>query len=340
MKLDPDIQTRHYLYNISYNYRERLVGLFVFTAFIIFSVLLVMSGKSQHMFERRVTYYMDVASSEGISQGSIIKALGAEIGAVSALNLTSDSKIRVTIEVYESSQPLIRVGAKVIVNRLTNIRDALIEIKSDSIGTPMLADGSIIPVEETPSLNDLLLGIASIIQSADKQDLLAKFETVLPKLELTIENAHKIIAQIATGHGVLGAAVFDKKVEKELKVVVTSGADILQEAEGIISIAKQRLRQIEPVLEDAKFVTADLRRAAQDLPTMIVDLNVIIKQANAALILINKELEDVPGTVTEVRRVISKTDHLIDSTQNTWPLSNDIEKKSPHQLIPAHSSHE
>jgi len=283
---------------------------------------------------------MDVASSEGINQGNVVTALGSEVGVVSALNLTRDNKIRVTIEVYEGNRNYIRTGARAIVNRLANLSAALIEIKSGPINAPVLIDGSVIPVEETPSLNDLLLGIANIIQAADKHDLLAKFETMLPKLEITIENAHKIIAQIATGHGVLGAAVFDTKVENELKSVVTSGAEILLEAEGAVTIAKQRLIQIEPVLNNAKYITEDMRRTAEHLPAMIMELNAIIAQAKTALSLINAELETIPGTVIDTRRTISKTDHLIDSVQSTWPLSNDIEQNVPNQLIPVHPAHD
>lgn len=340
MNIDSTTHKGKYIHKVNYNHHERVVGVFVFSAFILFAVLIVISGKSQHLFEKRVIYYMDVASSEGISHGSIVKALGSEVGVVSALTLTQNSKIRVTIEVYEGRRALIRTGAKAIVNRLANISDALIEIKPGSIGAPVLADGSVIPAEETASLNDLLLGIAHIIQSADKHDLLNKFETLLPKLELTIENAHKIIAQIATGHGVLGAAVFDEKVESELKTVVTSGAEILQEAEGIISLAKQRLIQIEPLLNDAKYITNDIRNSSQHLPAMVIELNAIIDQANTALTLINGELENIPGTVIDSRRTLNKTDRLIDSVQSTWPLSSDIEKKPPNQLIPVHPAYD
>lgn len=336
MNIDSETHMGKYIHKVSYNRQERVVGFFVFSAFILFLALIVISGKSQHLFEKRVIYYMDVMSTEGISQGTVVKALGSDVGIVSELNLTHDRKIRVTIEVYQGSRILVREGAKVIVNRLANISEALIEIKSDSIDAPVLANGSVMPVEETPSLNDLLLGIAHIIQSADKHDLLTKFETLLPKLELTIENAHKIIAQIATGHGVLGAAVFDTKVEKELKTVVTSGAEILQEAEGIISLSKQRLRQVEPLLDDVKYITNDIRGASQGLPAMVMELNKIIAQANTALTLINRELEDIPGTVTDARRTLTKTDRLIDSAQSTWPLSNDIEKNKPELLIPVH----
>lgn len=340
MNTDAENKTGHYRHKATYNSRERIVGLFVFSAVVLILALIIISGRSQHFFEKRITFYMNVNSSEGISLGSIIKALGTEVGQVSGLSLMQGRKIRVTIEVYERQRILIRADAKVIVNRLASINDALIEIQPGSVDVPVLPDGATIPVEETPSLNDLLLGIAHIIQSADKHDLLTKLETLLPKLELTIENAHKIIAQIATGHGVLGAAVFDKNVEKELKIVVSSGAEILHEAEGIVSLAKQRLIQIEPLLNDAKYITGDIRNTAQHFPAMVRELSEIIDQANSALILINGELENIPGTVMDARRTLNKTDRLIESTQNTWPLSRHVEKNKPNQLIPVHPSHD
>ncbi len=340
MSIDSVKNTGHYIHKITYNYRERVVGFFVFSAFILFSALIVISGKSQHLFENRVTFYMDVESSEGISQGSVVTALGAEVGTVTALNYGQEQKIRVTIEVYEGQRALIRAGAKATVNRLANISHALIEIESDSVDASMLADGSVIPVVETPSLNDLLLAIANIIQSADNNDLFSKFETILPKLELTIENAYKIITQIASGHGVLGAAVFDRKVEKELKIVVTSGAEILSEAEGIITIAKQRLIQLEPLITEAHKVAHDVQGATQNLPAMVIELNKIIEQANIALALINEELLNIPGTTVDVRRAVNKADHLLDSVQNTWPLSNHVEKTNVNQLLPIQPGYE
>lgn len=340
MKSDPVEKSGHYIHKMTYKRRERVVGLFVFSAFALISALIIISGKNQHFFEKRVIYYIDASSSEGISQGTVVRALGNIVGLVSGLNHTEDGKIRVTIEVYERSRSYVRTGAKVIVNRLANINEALIEIRSSTIGTEELADGSIIPVEETPSLNDLFLSIANIIQSADQHELLSKFETILPKLELTIENAHQIIAQIATGHGVLGAAVFDDKVERELKTVVSEGAELLQEADGIISLTKQRLEQMEPLLNDAQYITRDIRETSINLPNLITELNEIIGQAKVALVQINAELDYIPGTVVDARRALTKADRLLGSVQSTWPLSNDIKKTKANQLIPAQPTHD
>ncbi|MCK5830800.1 MAG: MCE family protein [Methylococcales bacterium] len=333
MNTDSSTRSRHYIHQMTYNYRERLVGFFVFFGFLLFLLFILISVKNQHLFEKRVKFYIDVKSSEGIHQGSIVTVLGTEVGRVTSLSLAKDNKIRVAIEVYEGQQPLIKTDARAFVNRLTNLGNALVEIKPGLVDTPMLMDGAIIPVDETPSLNDLLLSIANIIQSADGNELLTKFETILPKLEFTLENVHEIITQIASGHGVLGAAIFDHKVENELKTVVTSGAEILSEAEGIINIAKKRLVQLEPILNDANQVS-------HDLPAMVGELSKIIAQVNTAVALINGELNNISGTTNEVRRAITKADHLLESVQTTWPLSNDIKKQTSSPLIPVHPGHD
>ncbi len=332
--------TEQYIHRITYNHRERLVGFFVFFGFILLLCFIVISVKNQHLFEKRVLYYIEVNSSDGISQGSVVTAFGTEVGIVSSLSLSNNHKIKVAIEVYEEQRQFIRSGATALVNRLTNIGSAQIEIESESIDAPILAAGSTIPVEETPSLNDLLLGIANLIQSANNKNLFSKIEGILPKVEESLGNIHGIIAQIATGHGVLGAAVFDKKVEHELKIVVKSGAAILSEAEGIISIAKQRLVQLEPILQDAKYMTHDLRGASQNLPEMIKELNAIIIQTKTALSLINEELQDIPGIGLDTKRTLSKTGQLLDSVQNTWPLSKNNSPTTTKQLIAPHANYE
>ncbi len=330
----------HYIHQTSYTHQERRVGLFIFSGFILILFFIVVSVKNEHLFEKRVTFYINVDSSEGITQGTVVNALGSEIGRVSRLSQYKDGKIRVAIEVYEKERVFMKEGAIIVVNRLSNIGSALIEVKSNSKEMPILMAGSTVPVEETVSLNDLLLSMANLIQGVDKNKLLSKLDVIVPKLEQTMINIHNIIDQIASGHGVIGAAVFDEEVENNLKIVVKSGTEILSEAQGIITIAKQRLVQIEPVLKNANFLVDDMREASRSLPELVEELHEIIAQVNTALQIINDELKEIPGTTTDVKRTLSKTDNLLDSVQNTWPLSNSAKEPSQQLLIPAHSNHE
>lgn len=336
----PERHTGHFLHQISYHYRERLVGLFVLAAFVLFLLFVLIGIQNQHLFENRVTYYLELDSSEGIGLGVTVTALGAEIGRVTRLSLTKDLKIRVAVEVYESQREWVRIGAKAVVNRLTNIGSALIEIRPDSISAPVLPDGATIPVEETPSLNDMLLALASLIQSAERNRLLGKFEAILPKLEQTLTNVHEIIAQIATGHGTVGAAVFDRQVEDELKIVVKSGAHILTQAEGIIDEANRRMEQLAPLLNDTALIAKNLSDASQDLPKLLADIRQTMTLTRTALTLINEELKDLPGIALETRRTLNRADKLLHSAQQTWPLSSHTVPADKNHLIPIQTSHD
>ncbi len=323
-----------------FSYQERTVGFFVFFAFVIFLSFVVISVNNQRLFAKRIPYYLDVTSSEGIDHGTLIKVLGAEVGRVSGLELTQHQKIRVTIEVYEDKRELIRQGAKAIVNRLTSLGNAQIEIKSVSIDLPPLPAGATIPVEETPSLNDLLLSIANLVQAADNNNLLNKIEKILPKVEQSFANLHEIIAQIASGKGVLGAAVFDHQVEQDLRIVVKSGASLLTDAGHMIKQAEQRLQQLQAILNDGSAITGDIRKVSQDFPDLIANLKHTLALTKQALTLINAELQDMPGMTTEARNSLKKAEQLLDSVQQTWPLSSGRPEVAEYPLLPPQLIHD
>ena len=344
----------HYIHQTNYTQRERMVGLFIFFSFILFLFFIIISVTNEHLFEKRVTFYIHVNNSEGISQGATVKALGMKIGNVSSLNHSPEGKIKITLDVYEKQRALIKVGAKAVVNRLTSIGNASIEIQSDSGESPMLAIGSTIPVHKTASLNDLIFSIANIIQATNSKKLLGKVDTMLPKLEETMSNLHIIVEQISSGHGMVGAAVFDKGMEKDLKVAVKSGTHILIQSQKTLTVATQRLVELEallkntnqrvvqldPLLKNTNGLVKDMQGISKNLPEVVKELRQIITQTNIALTLLNKELKDIPGVTTDVKRTLSKTNRLLDSVQNTWPLSDNIQKTKPPLLIAPHSNHE
>ncbi len=339
MKAENTENSGHYIHRIKYNRRERLVGLFVFSALVLFAALFFISSKSQHLFEPHIRYYMEVETSEGISQGSSVTFLGTEIGTISKLELAHGRKIRVALDIYKSQRELIRTDAKVIVNRLISLGNALVEIKVRSSDAPVLPEDSTIPVEETPSLNDLVLGIARIVQSTDTS-VFSEIAEMMPRLEQTVGNIDIIITQIATGHGTLGAAVFDQQVERELKQVVTSGAEILSETEGVIDVAKQRLVELEPVISGINQVVNDFKGTTRDLPRLVAELEKTIALTNTALQQVNQELHHLPGIALDVRRTLTGAEKVVEGAQAIWPLSEVIQRPENQPLIPPQPLHD
>lgn len=329
----------HYIHKIQYNRRERLVGFFLFSALVLLAALLFITSRSQHFFERQVQFYAHVKSSEGISQGSTVTLLGTDIGHVSNLEISHGRYIRLTLDVYKSHQELIRADAKVTVNRLISFGNALIEIRAGSVDAPVLEEGATLPVEETPSVNDLVWGIARIVKSVDS-GLLANMAEIMPKLEQTVANADKIITQIASGQGTLGAAVFDLKVEQELKQVVQSGARILTKAQGIVNIAEQRLVELGPLISSADQVLIDVQGTTRGLPEMIAELKTTLVLTNSALTRVNEALRPLPDVALDAQRALVDVETVLDGAQNLWPLSTVIEQPDASPLISIHPLHD
>jgi len=66
---------------------------------------------------------------------------------------------------------------------------------------------------------------------------------------------------------------------------------------------------------------------------MVKQLDEIITQTKTALTLINRELQHIPGVASDTRRTLAKTRRLLDSVQNTWPLSGNSSTSIPQLLI-------
>jgi hypothetical protein len=97
---------------------------------------------------------------------------------------------------------------------------------------------------------------------------------------------------------------------------------------------------MEPVLIDAAHVAHDMQGVTQSLPDMLSDLKKTITLTHTALTLINEELRDIPGVALDARKALKRTDRLLESVQQTWPLSTKIQEPASRQVIPPHPIHD
>jgi hypothetical protein len=93
-------------------------------------------------------------------------------------------------------------------------------------------------------------------------------------------------------------------------------------------------------LTDAADVAHDMQGGAQSLPDILSDLKKTIALTHTALTLINEELRDIPGVALDARRALNRTDRLLESVQQTWPLSTKIQEPASRQVIPPHPIHD
>ena len=76
------------------------IGVFVFSAVVLFSVGLFLIGDSHEAFSHHVDFFTELTNMNGISPGSKVKVSGFDAGQVSAIQIPNrpSSKFRIKLQ--------------------------------------------------------------------------------------------------------------------------------------------------------------------------------------------------------------------------------------------------
>src|SRR5262252_8143732 len=72
--------------------KETRVGALVLAALVIAGVAIFLLGRQEHVWERKVTYELHFARTNGLQQGAPVSLSGLPIGSVERLHFASDSR--------------------------------------------------------------------------------------------------------------------------------------------------------------------------------------------------------------------------------------------------------
>ncbi|HLK46141.1 MAG TPA: MlaD family protein, partial [Acidimicrobiales bacterium] len=91
--------------------KQTKVGLLVAAALVVFMATILTLGQQQHLFERKVTYEVHFARTNGLQQGALVSLSGVSVGSVTDMRFPSDPAaryIQITVEVNSDVAPRIR----------------------------------------------------------------------------------------------------------------------------------------------------------------------------------------------------------------------------------------
>lgn len=286
----------HYIHRTSYSFQERIVGVFVLTAIGILVGLLYLTIKNQNLFEEYILIYGKLSSAEGLSRETIVQISGIEVGKVSDVEITDKNDILLTMQIVKRYHRLLRTDSKIKVSSLnaTIIGKSIIEITAGSHEQPILKEGSILKIQESSSVEDIIAEATATLETINKvvDDISLAVEAIKPeKIEQTMNaftdlavNLEKISAQIESGQGLVGAVLYDEQIKDDIKQSV-----------------------------------ANVNEATANLKSVIKTLD--------------KDMDQVPVVLKNVNTVISETEQTIQATQRIWPLSTAMPKKEQSSKI-------
>ncbi len=336
-------QRVHYIHHLSYSARERLVGVFVLVALAVIFGLIFINSRTSHLLEERITYHVYLKNAQGVSTESIVKVSGIEVGRVSSIDIAPDNRVHLELFVYQRFHNLLRADSRGSLSKLSVLGKAVIDISAGSVSAPLLPEGATLSIEEPKSLDELMAdlapvlekvrqivdGVATLVQAVDPADV----ATTSREMARTLESLRLVSAQIASGKGALGQAVFSAEAEHK----VTSS---LSSLETVLHKADQRLSEMRPLLANASAITDEGRTTTQELSALVVETKQLVNQMNTAMGTVNVELQQMPELVSRMKLLMDSTDRTLQGLQRIWPLSAAVPAVRDDILLEAQPLHD
>src|SRR5690242_21615644 len=111
--------------------KETRVGTLVLAALVIAGVAIFLLGRQQHLWERKVSYELHFARTNGLQTGAPVSFAGVPVGSVDELRFAPDSttnEIIVDVALDAKVAPRIRTDTTATIGTLGLLGDKMIEL--------------------------------------------------------------------------------------------------------------------------------------------------------------------------------------------------------------------
>jgi phospholipid/cholesterol/gamma-HCH transport system substrate-binding protein len=226
-----------------------VVGVFVLSAALLFSVGLFLIGNRQKAFVHHTDFFTSLSDVNGISPGSKVSVSGFEAGEVTAIEIPKrpSDKFRLELHVDSKLHRLIRDDSFVSVESDGLVGDKFLVIQKGSDQAPEAASGATLPGKEPIELSSVIAKATGVMDQANSAigDIKTKLDGTLDAVSTTVKNANGMVTGIRRGNGTVGMLLTDQQTANKVKDAVGN--------------AQQAAANLNQVTIQAKQVMADLQ---------------------------------------------------------------------------------
>lgn len=317
-----------------FRYVNELVGGFVLLVLVLLIAGVILAGHYQGWFTPVHKFKVSFPSegSRGLKKGSEIEILGYVVGRIEKIDIDQGGRIQGEIMISGNWSRFIRQDSRAkIAKRFVVTGDAYITI---SQGTEaLLADGSELTLEIDDDLIEnvkksfdeisaQVSGLATtvLITVRNYGDLAADLRSTNGPLMKTASNIEQITANLKSDEGALMKTLANvEKVTAGLKDGEGTAGKILRDP-ATINQVHDILGQVSNSILRLQGIIDDVKQTTVKVPPMATK--------------VNRELDDLPGTVLQVQETLRQTQRLIEGIQKMWPIRSNVPQPEPVELIP------
>lgn len=290
---------RSVVMKIKFNRYERIAGIFVLTAFVGGTSMLIGVAIQRGLFQSRIELQTALPTADGVREGTPVSIQGLRVGKVSAVELVSGSEVTVRFLVNREYQNQIRTDSVVRVTRPFLIGEKVLEVSVGSIDAKPVGELAVLEHVPTMDMMDLLSG-----------------RTLGPQFEL--------LGRITENLKFVAEAFLDPKRSQalvrmfdELAPLMKNASSLTKEANVILK-GMNRDQQLVTMMGNLAAITGEVHRllpqVAKESPEMLTHLAKIAKNMAILTDEVQKTLPAMQALAPEIPRASQRALEALDQT--------------------------
>jgi phospholipid/cholesterol/gamma-HCH transport system substrate-binding protein len=261
-----------------------VVGVFVLSAVLLFSVGLFLIGNRQKAFVHHVDFFTYLNDVNGISPGSKVRVSGFEAGQVTGIELPDrpSGKFRLKLHVDSKLHRLIRDDSLVTVESDGLVGDKFLLIHEGGDQAQEAASGATLPAKEPIELAAVIEKMTGVMDRASVAigDITTKADNTLDAITTTVNNANGIMTGIRSGKGMVGMLLNDQQTATAAKNAVGNVQQAAANLNQVTVQAKQVMADLqsrdlfgkaEATLNNAKDASRQLSQTSEQIRLTLTD---------------------------------------------------------------------
>ncbi len=281
---------------LTFNTKEKIVGTFIITVFMLLLSMVVIIGRGKDWFRKNIIYHASFSESYNLDTNASVKLFNADIAKVKKITLDGD-RGKVTLAIFEDYSHRIKSDSIATVDGISYIGKKYISIKPGSEKAKILEMGGNIKTVENKSISDILAEFevektAKMVIKAvqDMSELTRMLKNPKGPVFAAINSINKSLAEIESRIGLImeNAVVATSKVpgavdqaKTDLEKVQEIGERVLENIETVKSI----LANIERGSEDVPPVTRSIKSRLQEVSELMEDASDVTKSVKINILI-------------------------------------------------------
>jgi phospholipid/cholesterol/gamma-HCH transport system substrate-binding protein len=334
--------------------RETIVGVFVLVALAAATIMVVMLGANQRIFEKRFRVNAIFGTVSGLRAGAPVFVAGVNVGSVDRLRFvpadtyqpTADEpaeaapkpigrvgKVEVVMNIEERFHEQIRTDSVATIASVGLLGDKSVEISVGSAQAPVVPPGATLRSQDPLTLTEIIDQIEPIRDKLDKilGDIasvtgnLADDDAPIPR---SVQSMSNILEKVDRGEGTIGRLINSPSVEEELKGTLTNAREVLLSAQGAVEQIRlatgelpETMQSVRKAASEIAELSVQLRQSARSFPDIVEDLQVVAENLKTAS-------ESFPMLAIETQRGVREATSVFDAAGRTIFLRGYIDQKT------------